>query len=122
MASTGMFGVCASIMRGVARPGRADRGLYGGKRIVFGKKLAPHKKTPKSTTRTFQPNVVKKKFFSPILDRTMAIRVTTHTMRCIDKAGGFDEYILNTKSHKLDSELGFKLKAEMKDVLATQPE
>jgi 3-phosphoglycerate kinase len=26
----------------------------------------------------------------------MRIKVTAHAMRCIDKAGGFDNYILNT--------------------------
>lgn len=44
-------------------------------------------------TRTYKPNVVKKKLYSPTLDKTLQLRVTPHTLRCIDKAGGFDEYV-----------------------------
>ena len=44
----------------------------------------------------------------------MAIRVTSHTLRCIDKAGGFDQYILTTKDAKLDSKLGLELKYVMR--------
>ena len=54
--------------------------------------------TANRTSRTWKPNVFQKKFRSDVLDRTMKINVTTHTMRCIDKAGGFDAYIMNTKA------------------------
>jgi len=31
--------------------------------------------------------------------------ITMHALRCIDKAGGLDEYLLTTPEHKLDTEL-----------------
>ncbi len=36
--------------------------------------------------------------------------------RCIDKAGGLDEYILNTPVKKLGSDVGRKLRDEMLEV------
>jgi hypothetical protein len=41
------------------------------------------------------------------------LRLTTTAMRCIDKAGGFDNYILNTKPQWLGQGLGMQLKEEM---------
>jgi hypothetical protein len=56
--------------------------------------------------------------YSAVLGRSLELRCTTHAMRCIDKAGGFDSYILNTKEAKLDSQLAVALKYEMLAKLA----
>jgi large subunit ribosomal protein L28 len=32
------------------------------------------------------------------------MNITMHALRCIDKAGGFDEYVLTTPDHKLDND------------------
>lgn len=32
------------------------------------------------------------------------MNLTMHALRCIDKAGGLDEYLLTTPEHKLDNE------------------
>jgi len=64
--------------------------------------------------------VVKKKLYSPTLDKTLQLRVTPHTLRCIDKAGGFDEYIMNTKDKDLDSNLAIGLKKSMWEQKKTQ--
>lgn len=36
--------------------------------------------------------------------------MTTKALRCIDKCGGLDNYILNTPPEKLDSERGEELR------------
>jgi large subunit ribosomal protein L28 len=93
-----MLRVTTQMMRGVSTPNRAHRGLYAGKQIVYGWQLADDKKTPKHTSRQFKPNVQTKRFFSPTLNETLQIRVTTKAIRCIDKAGGIDEYVAKTKA------------------------
>ena len=40
------------------------------------------------TRRRWLPNVQSKRLYSEILDRLVSLKVTTHAMRCIDKAGG----------------------------------
>lgn len=46
---------------------------------------------PRRAPRRWNPNVQTKKFYSPLLDETLKVQVTAHALRCIDKAGGFDE-------------------------------
>ena len=54
-----------------------------------------------------------KRLFSYIMDRHIRVHVTTHALRCIDKAGGIDEYLLKTPYHKMDTELGLLWKAKI---------
>lgn len=63
--------------------------------------------------RTWKPNVQEKRLFSYILDRHVRVKVTTHALRCIDKAGGIDEYLLKTPYHKMDTEMGILWKAKI---------
>uniref|UniRef100_A0A803MDB7 Large ribosomal subunit protein bL28m n=1 Tax=Chenopodium quinoa TaxID=63459 RepID=A0A803MDB7_CHEQI len=63
--------------------------------------------------RTWKPNVQEKRLFSYILDRHIRVHVTTHALRCIDKAGGIDEYLLKTPYHKMDTEMGLLWKAKI---------
>ncbi|XP_019053634.1 PREDICTED: uncharacterized protein LOC104599128 isoform X2 [Nelumbo nucifera] len=65
------------------------------------------------TRRTWKPNVQEKRLFSYILDRHIRVKVTTHALRCIDKAGGIDEYLLKTPYHKMDTEMGLFWKAKI---------
>ena len=37
-------------------------------------------------------------------------RVTSNTLRCIDKAGGLDNYVLNTKDKDLNSDVALRLR------------
>lgn len=46
------------------------------------------------TKKVVQPNVQRKKFFSPALGSTISLRVATSTIRSIDHAGGIDQFIL----------------------------
>eukprot|EP00049_Salpingoeca_infusionum_P018140 m.355914 g.355914 ORF g.355914 m.355914 type:complete len:157 (-) comp17386_c0_seq1:770-1240(-) len=100
--------------------GRQQRQLWGGRRIVFGERRAEDKKSPIKSPRRWEPNVVPKTFKSEVLGRNISTKVTTRVMRCIDKAGGFDRYILNTRDKDLDSAFGVRLKQEMVKVLRQQ--
>ena len=63
--------------------------------------------------RTWKPNVQEKRLFSYVLDRHIRVEVTTHTLRCLDKAGGIDEYLLKTPYHKMDTEMGLYWKSRI---------
>ncbi|KAI4323151.1 hypothetical protein L6164_022780 [Bauhinia variegata] len=91
--------------------GRANRGLYAGKHIQFGNRVSED--GGNKTRRTWKPNVQEKRLFSYILDRHIQVEVTTHALRCIDKAGGIDEYLLKTPYHKMDTEMGLFWKAKI---------
>ncbi|KAK4272490.1 hypothetical protein QN277_021043 [Acacia crassicarpa] len=65
------------------------------------------------TRRSWKPNGQEKRLFSYIMDGHIRVKVTTHALRCIDKAGGVDEYFLKTPCHKLDTELGLFWKAKI---------
>lgn len=56
--------------------------------------------------------------FSYIHDRHIRVKVTTHALRCIDKAGGIDEYLLKTPYKKMDTELGVVWKAKVEKMYA----
>lgn len=56
------------------------------------------------------PNVQKKHLWSAILNRPIAIDVSTHALKLIDRAGGVDHYLLETSDRALGSETGVKLK------------
>ncbi|KAK4565154.1 hypothetical protein RGQ29_006994 [Quercus rubra] len=63
--------------------------------------------------RTWKPNVQEKRLFSYVLDRHIRVEVTTHTLRCLDKAGGIDEYLLKTPYHKMGTEMGLYWKSRI---------
>ena len=82
---------------------RSKRGIYAGKDIRFGNNISfSHRKT----RRTFKPNAQRKRLWSASLGCWLRFNVTTHALRCIDKAGGIDEYLLGTPDAKLDSIAG----------------
>lgn len=91
--------------------GRAKRGIFAGRHIQFGNKISED--GGNKSRRTWKPNVQQKRLFSYIHDRHIRIKVTTHALRCIDKAGGIDEYLLKTPYHKMDTELGVLWKAKV---------
>ncbi|XP_057454292.1 54S ribosomal protein L24, mitochondrial-like [Lotus japonicus] len=91
--------------------GRAKRGLFAGRHIQFGNTVSED--GGNKTRRNWKPNVQDKRLFSYILDRHIRAKVTTHALRCIDKAGGIDEYLLKTPYHKMDTEIGVLWKAKI---------
>jgi hypothetical protein len=48
--------------------------------------------------------------------------MSTHAMRCIDKAGGLDNYILSKKRRDQDSILGEDLKIRIETILKARAE
>lgn len=70
----------------------------------------------------WRPNVHPASYMSDILGRKIKLRMTMKARRCIDKAYGFDNYILNTKPQLLGGEgsVGMQLQAEMRAVLKEQ--
>lgn len=51
----------------------------------------------KKTKRKFRPNVFRKRIYSEILDEMIQFHVTTSALRTIDKYGGLDHYLLNSR-------------------------
>ncbi|XP_027345393.1 54S ribosomal protein L24, mitochondrial [Abrus precatorius] len=93
---------------------RAKRGLFAGRHIQFGNSVSED--GGNKTRRTWKPNIQEKRLFSYILDRHIRVKVTTHALRCIDKAGGIDEYLLKTPYHKMDTEMGLLWKAKIENL------
>ncbi|KYQ93257.1 hypothetical protein DLAC_05912 [Tieghemostelium lacteum] len=104
--------ILTQFTRGVMN--RGQRGLYGGKQIIFGNTICF---SNKKSRRNWKPNVQSKTYHSDILDTDLRVKVTCHTIRCIDKAGNFDNYIMKTSHKNLSSELGSDLKNTMKMAL-----
>eukprot|EP00850_Spirogloea_muscicola_P010874 SM000065S20223 [mRNA] locus=s65:438632:439489:+ [translate_table: standard] len=94
---------------------RARRGLYAGRVIRFGNKVSED--GGNKSRRTWKPNVHWKRVYSHALDRMIRFRMTTHAMRCIDKAGGIDEYLLATPNAKLNSDVGAFWRSKIQAVL-----
>merc|ERR1712110_946780 len=91
---------------GISTPGRASRGIWAGKSIITGHNVSY---SNRRTNRKFFPNVQNKFFWSHMLGRWFRINVTTHALRCIERVGGLDEFLLYSKP-KLLEESDFALK------------
>lgn len=94
---------------GESKINRALRGIYAGKIVDFGN-MRSHANN--RYRRKWKPNVQTKRYKSEILNAEYKIKVTTHAMRCIKKAGSFDQFILYSK-YIDDSTLALKLRKEM---------
>ncbi|KAI9227725.1 MAG: 50S ribosomal protein L24 [Piptocephalis tieghemiana] len=86
---------------------RSLNGLFAGKVIQYGnnKPKSKHK-----TRRSWLPNVHVKYIRSVILKKRFRLQMTTNAMRTIDKNGGLDLYLLNTRDKKIDSIAGVEIK------------
>ncbi|KAJ2809323.1 hypothetical protein H4R20_000226 [Coemansia guatemalensis] len=85
-------------------------GLFGGVAIQHGnnKPKSLHK-----TRRIWLPNIQKVKLYSAILDRMLEVNLTTRVLRTIDKKGGIDRYILDSKEKHIASDFGLSLKKRL---------
>ncbi|KAF9153493.1 39S ribosomal protein L24, mitochondrial [Actinomortierella ambigua] len=92
---------------------RAQRGLFGGKHIQFGNNV-PFSKT--KTRRTWLPNVQPKRLFSETLNDWIKLNMTTSVIRTVDKKGGLDRYLLDTKPELLGQK-GVEIRQRILDVL-----
>ncbi len=97
--------------------GRAARGLYHGKTVVFGNQISFSKR---HTKRTWMPNVHTKTYHSELLNESFQMKVTTKAIRSIDKAGGLDNYLVFTQDALLgpnEDSLGVQLKRRVRSVI-----
>ncbi|KAJ2358819.1 hypothetical protein IWW50_000796 [Coemansia erecta] len=85
-------------------------GLFGSTQIQHGnnKPKSLHK-----TRRTWLPNIQKVTLFSSLLNTKMRINLTTRVLRTIDKKGGLDNYLLETKDKNINSEFGLRIKQQL---------
>ena len=60
----------------------------------------------------------RKSLYSEALGEMVRLRVTTHALRCVEKAGGLDRYILDTPERKLDSAVAMDLRETIRKALA----
>ena len=56
------------------------------------------------TKRRFFPNLQNTSFFSEILGKKIKLKVTSQGIKTVEKNGGIDKYLLNSKNSKLNSE------------------
>ena len=56
------------------------------------------------TKRRFYPNLQNISFFSEILGKNIKLKVTSRGIKTVEKNGGIDSYIINTKNSKLTNE------------------
>lgn len=84
-----------------------------GKQIQFGNSV-PFSKT--KTRRTWLPNVQTKRLFSETLNDWVRLNMTTHVIRTVDKKGGLDRYLLETRPELL-GEKGVELRGKIVEAL-----
>ena len=84
-----------------------------GKKVLFGNNVSH---SQRKTRRKYMPNIQHVTFISDILKCRIRLKVTTSTIRTIEKNGGLDNYLLKTSFRKLTEE-ALKLKRQMKKVL-----
>lgn len=88
---------------------RSQRGLYDGTTLQSGNTISDSRQ---KTRRYFQPNVQHKNLYSETLNRNINIKTTSRALRTIEKKGGLEAYLANTKDHKL-GQYGIRLRDEM---------
>lgn len=92
------------------RPRRLDFGLYHGKTVLFGNQISF---SERKTRRKWQPNVHVARLYSEAFDQRLRLKATAHALRCIEKKGGLDRYLLETSKEKIDSRFGLWLRKQV---------
>ncbi|MDR0423509.1 MAG: 50S ribosomal protein L28 [Rickettsiales bacterium] len=72
-----------------------------GQKVVAGKNVSHTKGHTTRTSRDFIPNLKNVTLKSFVLDKNVALKIATGTLRTINKYGGFDNFIINYKKSKL---------------------
>lgn len=78
--------------------------------------------TKKRRELTYKTMQFKYRVYSETLDEMLRIKMSTHAMRCMDKAGGLDNYVLSKKRKDQDSVLGQELKMRIETILRARAE
>ena len=96
---------------GYSTPGVAKKGIFCGTKVGTGN-LVSH--SHRRTKRKWKPNVHTKSLYSTLLDKDVKVKLTTHALRCIDRKGGLDNFLLYSKVKRLeDSEFGLNLRTTL---------
>lgn len=64
---------------------------------------------------TMKPNIMRKTFYSKLLQQHFRIFISMKARKCIMKQGSFDNYILFTKPEQIDSKFGLYLRKLMEE-------
>mgnify|MGYP006225167933 FL=1 len=96
---------------------RVKEGLYAGRNIGYGNNVSED--GGNKTRRHWKPNSHRKRLYSEVLDRLVSVNVTAHALRCIDKAGGLDAYLLNTRPKDLMSNKAMEIRREIAAAITT---
>ncbi|MBN3319084.1 RM28 protein, partial [Atractosteus spatula] len=97
----------------IYHPPESQRGLWGGEGWITGYRYANNDKLSTRLKKCWKPQLFNRELYSEILDHKFKITVTARTLDLIDKAYGFDFYILKTSKEDLNSKLGMDLKRAM---------
>ncbi|ETW77601.1 hypothetical protein HETIRDRAFT_27146, partial [Heterobasidion irregulare TC 32-1] len=90
-----MFPSLPSLAQALTGPfKRAQLGLFHGKTKQYGNNVPFSKK---KTRRTWLPNVHPKRLFSAALGENVRVKLTARALKTVNKYGGIDEYVLNTR-------------------------
>uniref|UniRef100_A0A8C9UU76 Large ribosomal subunit protein bL28m n=1 Tax=Spermophilus dauricus TaxID=99837 RepID=A0A8C9UU76_SPEDA len=101
-------------------PPESQQGLWGGEGWVVGYRYVNGDKLSKRVKKVWKPQLFQRELYSEILDKKFSVTVTMRTLDLIDKAYGFDFYILKTPKEDLCSKFGMDLKRAMLLRLARQ--
>lgn len=99
--------------------GRAQRGLFADREKAFGNNVSFSKRR---TRRAWKVNHQWKSLYSETLDEKVGLNVTTHTLRCVDKSGGLDNYLRSVKDERDIGVKRLKTRDRILAVLQTQVE
>ncbi|KAH9834735.1 mitochondrial 50S ribosomal protein L28-like protein [Rhodofomes roseus] len=99
---------------------RSQLGLFHGKTKQYGNSV-PH--SMQKTRRSWLPNLHNKRFFSDALQQFVRVKVSTRALKTINKYGGIDKYVLDTR-HELLGWEGMRIRVMVRERLqaAKQPE
>lgn len=73
-----------------------------GKKVLYGHNVSH---ANNKSNRRFLPNLQNTTFLSDCLGIGIIVRTTTHGIRCVEKAGGIDNYLLRTDTVKLSAKM-----------------
>ena len=96
-------------------PPEAHVGLWGGIGVLQGEKFARGYKLNRRFKKEWRPTIIKEYFHSELANdgQYLWLDVTPRTLELIDRAGGFEDYILGTPVCELNSVLAYMLKRDM---------
>lgn len=71
------------------------------KAVMSGNKVSH---SNRKTKRRFLPNIQVVSFFSDLLNKTISLKLSTNSVRTVEKNDGLDNFLLSTSSSKLGDE------------------